>query len=964
LIHIVRIFVSLLVAGLLLSGCSAERSNPMSKSYHNVTAHYNSYFLAKEKLREVEAKVWEAMPNDYNRVLPIFPPLDTTFLATLRPDLEDVIKKASIAIQRHKNSRWVDDSYLLIGKARYYQNEPEDAIRTFKYVNLTSKDPATKHEALVWLMRMFIETRSYEEAVQVSDYLDKLELNQDNYRDHYLTRAYYLTVTGGSSPRIIDNLSLALPYLKRRDERSRVHFILAQLHQNLSQDDKAYAHYRALLRKNPPYELGFHSKLSIGLVSQVANAGERARIERYFRKLLKDGKNLEYKDKIYYEMARFEVKQQLFDKALFYLRKSVQESSNNPTQQAYSYLLAGRIYFENLQKYRQAHIYYDSALQVYPQDAEDYMALAERRDILADFATQITTIETEDSLQILARLDTAALHQRIDEIIALQQQRELEAQKAQAAREAQALKARNRSTSGSGPGTLTASLDNNTGGAWYFDNPTTVATARTEFSRKWGDRPLQDNWRRVNQRLPNAEQIASAAVAAPVAEAPPDPQEVKRMQYEAFLQNIPLTPAQMEVSEKKVEDALYSLGLIYQHKLKEPKQAMETYEQLVTRFPQTAPKAEVLYSLYLLHLQAEDGAEGKYAAWLKKEFPESRFAYLIDNPNYEKISSADRLLIRQLYDSAYTHYEKEKYPEAIAMTRRITKQFPGNELEDKIGLLNTLLIGRTQPPAAFKAALIQFGQDFPASPLQDKAQELLLTYADFEQGKLAVAAEYFEQFAPPLLVQDEAEDASAAPELVATVASPGPDSPFRRSKTPNSSLKGLPELAEVREQPMNVPAVAEPIMAQPNNAEQPMAETPIAQPEAIASPEPAEVSPYQFNDQGPHLFVVAYPEGEPSFDKIKDQFSIHNDRYHKSKKLEVSQTLFKDNMALLVLQTFTNGKTAHAYANMQKTKSSPLSKVNGVEFVTFVISADNLPVFLERKNMEEYLKFFQKNYAN
>lgn len=951
MIHIVRLSVCLLVLGLLLTGCAVERNNPLSKSYHNVLAHYNGYFLAQQKLNEVEAKVWEAMENDYNRVLPIFPTFDTTFISTLRPDLEDIIKKASIPIQRHKNSRWVDDSYLLIGKTRYYQGEHEDAIRTFKYVNLTSKEDATKHEALVWLMRMFIETRSYEEAVQVSDYLDKLPLNEANYREHYLTRAHYLTVTGGAPDRIIDNLNQALPHLERRDERSRLHFTLAQMHQNLGQDEEAYKHYSAILRKNPPYELGFYSKLSLGLVSQVGDAGDRARIERYFRKLLKDGKNLDYRDKIYYEMARFELKQENYEPALKHLRKSVQESLSNPTQKAYSYLLAGRIYFENLKKYQQAHIYYDSALQVYPHDAEDYLALAERRDILADFATQFTTIETEDSLQVLAKMDTASLYKRFDEIIALQQERQLEAQRVEEARAAQALRGRGRATSGPGPGMMMASLDDNAGGVWYFDNPTSLATARSEFSRKWGDRALQDNWRRLNQRTPDPAAVAAAGGAA--APAPPavlDPQEQKQAQYQDFLQNIPLTPELMAISQNKMEDALYNLAIIYQHKLNEPEQAMETYEQLVAKFPNTPNKAEVLYSLFLLHRQAEDGRHVAFAEQVKKEFPESRFAQLIDNPDFEKISSADLLVIHQLYDSAFTFYENENYQEALGIANHLTVQYPGNELEDKVAFLRVLLAGRLDTPGTFKGALMQFGQDFPSSPLQEKAQELLLTFADYEAGKLNREPDFLRKMAPPLPELNEAEETplaeAGAPAAVASTV-PGPQLP---NQPATSSLKEAVEPIKETADPAGAPAPAPPSSEEAAFA----SSVPVAEP---------VVSPYRVDLKAPHLFIVAYPKAEASFEKMKEQFLAFNNKYHKSKRLEVSNAAYDDNLALLVFQSFTDSKIANAYASMQKTKSSPLSKVSEVAYKTFVISAENLPVLLERQNMEEYETFFQNNYS-
>ena len=141
-----------------------ERKNPISKAYHNTTAHYNGYFLAKEKMRVIEEGLQSQMQYDYNQVLPIYPTIDSSTFKAAAADLEDVEKKASFPIQWHKNSKWIDDSYLVIGKTRFYQLNFADAARTFKYVNSTSKDRHTQHEALVWLMRSFLKMEEMDNA--------------------------------------------------------------------------------------------------------------------------------------------------------------------------------------------------------------------------------------------------------------------------------------------------------------------------------------------------------------------------------------------------------------------------------------------------------------------------------------------------------------------------------------------------------------------------------------------------------------------------------------------------------------------------------------------------------------------------------------------------------------------------------------------------------------------------------
>src|SRR5690606_33394895 len=128
---------SVVAVTLFLAGCSG--TNPIGKLYHNIAARDNGFFLAREKMKEAEAEVAKSMVYDYNRPLAIFPVPNETSGVTIGPMLEEVIKKASFPIQRHKTSNWTDDSYILIGKARFYKGDFEDAIQTFKYVNTISK---------------------------------------------------------------------------------------------------------------------------------------------------------------------------------------------------------------------------------------------------------------------------------------------------------------------------------------------------------------------------------------------------------------------------------------------------------------------------------------------------------------------------------------------------------------------------------------------------------------------------------------------------------------------------------------------------------------------------------------------------------------------------------------------------------------------------------------------------------
>ena len=79
----------------LIVGCSSEKDTLVSKTYHNITAHYNAYFYANERLMEVQEAIETSFQPNYNRILDVFTPIDTTVVAGNQEKLEDAIKKAA-----------------------------------------------------------------------------------------------------------------------------------------------------------------------------------------------------------------------------------------------------------------------------------------------------------------------------------------------------------------------------------------------------------------------------------------------------------------------------------------------------------------------------------------------------------------------------------------------------------------------------------------------------------------------------------------------------------------------------------------------------------------------------------------------------------------------------------------------------------------------------------------------------
>lgn len=978
---------------LLLSGCSAERHNVVARAYQNVTARDNGYFLAREKMRAEEEKLYKERPNDYNRVLPLFPVVDSVKATTLTAAMDEIVKKASIPVVRRSSSDWTDDAYILIGKTRFYKREFEEATKTFKYVNTTSKDANARHEALIWLMRTYMVTKQWDNASSVSDLLDKEEGKPANARELFLTRAeYYLHE--GEEQLAIANLRKAIPYIKQKDERSRTRYILAQLYQNNGQEKEAYAELNKILKRNPPYELDFFSKLMLGQVSDL-NQQDRARLEKYFSKLLKDPKNKEYRDKIYYEMARLDYRQQHFDSALKLIDQSVRANTTNKAQRGYAYLLAGRIYYENLRKYPLAAAYYDSTTQSLPRETPGYAAIKERSDILKDFATQYTIVQTQDSLLTLARLDTAALRARLSTLAdaeMLRRKRESERQAALAARAAnQTATGQDPSRTGNSDIDPLAFATNNSGRAWYFDNPQAMSTARGDFERRWGNRPLTDNWRLSS--------LATTGAPAPGAGAPvtvagagnsainpsgdasgkqATPEDERAALIAQYREVLPLGAEQQKQAEAQLQEALFLLGGIYNQQLKEPANAVQTYEELLRRFPKGPHTVETYYTLYLLYKDQNAPKAEQYAQRLRTEFPNSSYARLVADPEYlRRASVANEQMSAQL-DSAFTLYKKQEFRKATAALTRARQKNPQTDLDDRAEYLAVLLIIRTQPPTAHKAALTAFVKKYPDSPLTPRAQEMLLSYTKYESGQLAGALASTEKPVVSFFRPGEVDNRmrieydEPLPKPAAPAPTPAP------TKTDQSQKEAAPAPGTA---PAGVSAGPQPASAPPTDkpkgkagadkpATKPVASPPPAPTATPAEPAPAtpavpapEPSPYAFNLAAPHAVAIVFPKDAAAFNDLQAQLAAYNGRFFKASNLQVQIQPLGATQQVAVIQPFANNKVAQNYALKLRGPQGPLLKLRNAGYQSFQIGIDNLPVLLSRGNLEEYQRFAQPVYS-
>lgn len=698
--------------------CSPNQNTVTSDIYHNTTAHFNGYFYAREKILEIEKLILQSQDDDPNQILRLFPKLDTTLARSYKKDTEEVIKMASISIQRHPNSKWLDDNYLLVGLARLYDCDYQNAIQTFKFVNTKGQDIHVRHEAIVHLIRTFTEQADYPRAEEAFQFLEKEKLNADNTKHFYLEKAYYYQLRGDYD-NMVRNLAAADTLLTHADRKGRIYFIIGQVYQQLGFGSEAYGYYRKCLATNPEYEIDFYARLNMAQVAELDNNKNRRLIRKQFEKMLADTKNEEFKDKIYYELGEFERKQGNLNEAIVQYKLSA-HSGKNRRIQGTSFLRIGEICFDSLRKYSLAKAYYDSAVASLPKETAGFEAISKRQKVLGDFVSYSETIQWQDSLLALALLDSVTLRSRIDSALAARVPKD----------DGKKKKRRKQAPTETRQGGSFFQSESTSTTDWYFGNLSAVSSGQSEFRRIWGNIGLEDNWRRSTKTAnistepgvkgPTDTTIPTGTATTTEAPETAAPDNAFLKLYTA----IPYTEDAKKEAQSKIEEAYFKLGDLYYFQLEEKENALVTYNTLLERFPVTEYKPEVLYKLYLIHKERGDQVANQLADQLKSEFPLSTFTRILLNPDYLKETSVAQEKQKLIYREAYADFQRNNLrgtQEKLKQARQIGE----TQFTPQLELLQILVTGKTEDVTRYQYELDEFMKKYPEGSLHAYAGELL-----------------------------------------------------------------------------------------------------------------------------------------------------------------------------------------------------------------------------------------------
>jgi tetratricopeptide (TPR) repeat protein len=713
-----HIFILLIIVIIGLVGCSRKKNGFTRRAYHNTTARYNGYFNAREIKKANVARIYEEHKDDFSELIPLFVYPTEAQSKAMFPDMDKIIEKTSTVIDRHsmyikkeEYNRWIDDCYMLMGQARFYKQEYFVGEEVFEYIAKAFKKDDVRYNALMWLARTHIELGNMNKAESYLSLADEKGIPKKyNSEFNALYASFYIKKNNYDDA--ITRLTKSLETTKKREEKRRFNYVLAQLWLKKKEFGKASELFSRVIKLKPRYDMMFNAKINRAL-SFDSGSEDSDDIKKMLSRMVKDGKNAEFLDQIYYALADIAFKEENEPLGIDYLQKSAALSVSNNKQKALSYLRLGELFYKKPQ-YIASQAYYDSCLTVLPQDYDRYESIYARSQALTRLVTNILIIQEEDSLQKLAGDETyrnKIIEDLINKTIEAEEQAKIDAEN-----ENNPNYLDNNKT--------TTNVPNN--GNWYFYNPTTLGFGYTDFKKNWGSRKLEDDWRRSNKE-------STASFDEDIVEENDSTNKDstnaivnKKTTPEYYLQFIPLTEAKMNISHNKIIEALYALGNIYREDFEDYKNSTISFESLVEKYDTCRYKLPSWYNLYRISLVTDnDPMKEKYKNLILDNYPESEYARIIQDPTYNKVTRENRKRVDNYYSIVFDLYSDREYDKVIIRCDKAKAIFADNHIQDKFDFLTAMAIGHTNKLDSFKIALQNVITAHPQSEVSEEAKRIL-----------------------------------------------------------------------------------------------------------------------------------------------------------------------------------------------------------------------------------------------
>ncbi|RYD50990.1 MAG: tetratricopeptide repeat protein [Sphingobacteriales bacterium] len=928
------------------------------KQLQNLFTHYNYYFNANRKMEEAEANMLRAKKDNYDSLIALFPFNPDTDSTLLLADMDSIVQKASVGIQIHDpRTDWADELYLLLGQAYYYKGNYDNASTAFRYVislrELKRKEEARKkgtttstrgktpsileadkkgtldflkhqsvhNDALLWLARTYAQTGRYGEAESVLDLL----INDPNFPESL--RGRYALEAANLALHLQNYKNATAPLLAVADDkkmpnwqRQRAAYLGGQLLYREGKYLEAAKAFETVADLNPKIDLDFQARKNQAYSIMASGTASEATVAS-LRKLLKDSKYAPYYEQVYYVLGKIAANSGNNALAIDYLNQSIRTTKTSRSQKALSFLTLGDVYYAS-GDYSPAQAAYDSAAYLAGKAGSGkppFDVAVQRAKSLSAVAGPARMVYVQDSLLSLSNLsekEQRAVVRKYLKTLAAQQSDSL-------------LRA-------AGDNGSVAALPDNAGdpsadNSWYFASTATLQQGYNDFRRKWGNRPLADNWRRAGAsgtslagNNPDGTPLNPAANGDAVVNSGGGQTGNGLPSEASLLALIPKTEAERQAVRDRLEKGMLALATAYTKDIQDYPRAVKTLDDLDRRFPGHPDQEEALYLGYLIYLRQNQIERAQMLSQqLLEKYPQSQYASLV-RPSDD---AAGPLLTSTVeastyYAETYNLVQQRSFVDALRRSRDGQQRWSDPRTSDRFRILEIMALAGTNEYGKADSMVNRFLTSTANDSLRSWAQ----TLQTFIRQRKAQDSVQATASAVPVPSGNAVAPGNSTPAAPGTVAAGTPTNPVVPATTTT------PALSPATRVPANAPAIA------------------------------TVPATYVYQPNAPHVFAFAYGQMAQRIMGLKAGMGDLNTLQFGADSLQTQIQNLPGGKGLILVKGFKNAQQAKGYERTFKNTVSLMREFPAAERKTLLLSETNLLKLVADGNLAAYETFYRKNY--
>lgn len=748
---------------LVAASCSPKKNNAATRNYQAFITRYNIHFNGDQHYKETLKDMEEGYEDDYSRTVFIHPAAAKADEKAPQPsgNFDRSIEKAQKAIQlraikkkpkkkagrssdpaykewmkREEYNPFLHNSWMMMGRSQYMNGDFLGSAATFFYISKHfSWLPATVTEAKLWEARCYCALDWLFEAETILTRIKPDELTNKTIKQLYYTTQADFLVRSKEYEKAVAPLLEGIK-LTKGAQKTRLYFLLGQVYTHIGNKEGAYQAYRkAGSNSSVSYRTKFNARIK---QSEVFTGKDIQPEVKALKRMVRYDRNKEYLDQIYYAIGNLYMSARDTANAIANYELAVENSTRSGIDKAIANLTLGGLYYD-LRKYSKAQPCYAEAVPVIPETYPDYRALKKRSDLLDELVVYSQNVELQDSLLRLAAMSPEEQLEVVNRIIDELKKKEKEEADAAAREEFLANRedaAGNMSGASQAPQTFAM---NNGDDSWYFYNTATKNAGRTEFQRKWGNRKLEDDWRRRNKSSFNFNDFGTGnqdeageegAIAendsVPAADAAELEKENDPHFPEYYLKQIPSTDEDKQTANDVIQEGLYNMGVILKDKLEDFNAAETEFESLLSRYPDNIYRLDTYYNLYLMFMRAGEVSKAeRYRQLMLTEFPDSKYGMAMRDPDY--VGTLRRMLQEEnnLYEQALEAYMNNENRQVHGIYETVRSDYPLTRLMPKFMFLEALAYVTEKNQDKFKSTLMELLERYPDTDLTPYASSYL-----------------------------------------------------------------------------------------------------------------------------------------------------------------------------------------------------------------------------------------------